>query len=80
AADVGSVAPVIDTDDIIELSGQLSELDMLPPSTKRPPGRPRKKRFLFRGEVRMKTPRRRTVCSRCKGCGHNRATCKTPIS
>ncbi|CAN6907119.1 unnamed protein product, partial [Brassica oleracea] len=80
AAYVGSVAPVIDTDDIIELSGQLSELDMLPPSTKRPPGRPRKKRLLSRGEVRMKTPRRRTVCSRCKGCGHNRATCKTPIS
>ncbi|XP_048619968.1 uncharacterized protein LOC106363993 [Brassica napus] len=80
AAYVGSVAPVIDTDDIIELSGQFSELDMLPPSTKHPPGRPRKKRFLSRGEVRMKTPRRRTVCSRCKGCGHNRATCKTPIS
>ncbi|CAF1730864.1 BnaC09g17670D [Brassica napus] len=80
AAYVGSVAPVIDTDDIIELTGQLSELDMLPPSSRRPPGRPHKKRFLSRGEVRMKTPRRRTVCSRCKGCGHNRATCKTPIS
>ncbi|CAG7870257.1 unnamed protein product [Brassica rapa] len=50
AAYVGSVAPVIDTDDIIELSGQLSELDMLPPSTKRPLGRPRKKRFLSRGK------------------------------
>ncbi|XP_048626905.1 uncharacterized protein LOC106349583 [Brassica napus] len=80
AAYVGSVAPVIHTDNIIELTGQLSELDMLPPSSRRPPGRPRKKRFLSRGEVRMKTPRRHTVCSRCKGCGHNRATCKTPIS
>ena len=51
----GSVAQVIDTDNIIELTAQLSELDMLPPSTKRPPGRPRKKRFLSRGEVRVST-------------------------
>ncbi|CAN6898322.1 unnamed protein product [Brassica oleracea] len=80
AAYVGSVTPVINTDDIIELTGQLSELDVLPPTSRRPPGRPRKKRFLSRGEVRMKTTRRRTVCSRCKGCGHNHATCKTPIS
>ncbi|KAF3494209.1 hypothetical protein DY000_02052371 [Brassica cretica] len=80
AAYVGSVTPVINTDDIIELTGQLSELDVLPPTSRRPPGRPRKKRFLSRGKVRMKTTRRRTVYSRCKGCGHNRATCKTPIS
>ncbi|CAF2106338.1 BnaC08g04170D [Brassica napus] len=80
AAYVGSVTPVNNTDDIIELTGQLSELDMLPPTRRRPPGHPRKKRFLSRGEVRMKTTRRRTVCSRCKGCGHNRATCKTPIN
>ncbi|XP_056843135.1 uncharacterized protein LOC130495689 [Raphanus sativus] len=76
----GSVAPVTDTDNIIELTTQLSHLDMFPPCTRRPPGRPRKKRFLSRGEVCMKTPRRRTVCSRCKGCGHNRATFKTPIA
>ncbi|KAF2535957.1 hypothetical protein F2Q68_00020330 [Brassica cretica] len=80
AAYTGSVAPVIDTNNIIELTAQLSELDMLPPSSRRPPGRPRKKCFLSLGEVRMKTPRRRIVCSRCKGCGHNRATYKTPIS
>ncbi|XP_013726896.2 uncharacterized protein LOC106430665 [Brassica napus] len=79
AAYVGSVSPVIDTDDIIELTGQLSELDMLRPSSRRPPGRPLKKPFLSRGQVRMKIPRRRTVCSHCKGCGHNCATCKTPI-
>ncbi|KAL0873373.1 hypothetical protein Bca101_023078 [Brassica carinata] len=79
AAYAGSVAPVIDTDSITELAAQLSELEMFPPSSRRPPGRPRKKRFLSRGEVRMKTPRRRTVCSRCKGCGHNRATCKISI-
>ncbi|XP_056860066.1 uncharacterized protein LOC130508526 [Raphanus sativus] len=76
----GSVAPVTDTDNIIELTTQLSHLDMFPPCTRRPPGRPRKKRFLSRGEVRMKTPRRRTICSRCKGCSHNRTTCKTPIA
>ncbi|KAH0873740.1 hypothetical protein HID58_071102, partial [Brassica napus] len=53
-----SVTPVIDTDDIIELTGQFSELDMLPPSTRHPPGRPRKKCFLSSGEVRMSTPLR----------------------
>ncbi|KAL0713269.1 hypothetical protein Bca4012_020247 [Brassica carinata] len=79
AAYAGSVAPVIDTDSITELAAQLSELDMFPTSSRRPPGRPRKKRLLSRGEVRMKTPRRRTICSRCKGCGHNRATCKISI-
>ncbi|XP_056847461.1 uncharacterized protein LOC108831235 [Raphanus sativus] len=41
AAYAGSVAPVIDTDNIIELTSQLSELDMFPPSSRRPPGRPR---------------------------------------
>ncbi|KAJ4910155.1 hypothetical protein Rs2_04776 [Raphanus sativus] len=51
----GSVAPVTDTDNIIELTTQLSHLDMFPPCTRRPPGRPRKKRFLSRGEVRMTT-------------------------
>ncbi|XP_022559956.2 uncharacterized protein LOC111206832 [Brassica napus] len=55
AAFVGSVTPVINTDDIIELTGQLSELDMLPPTSRRPPGHPRKKRFLSRGEVRRKS-------------------------
>ena len=55
AAYVGSVTPVINTDDIIELTGQLSELDVLPPTSRRPPGRPRKKRFLSRGEVRVST-------------------------
>ncbi|KAF3516642.1 hypothetical protein DY000_02061215 [Brassica cretica] len=54
SAYVGSVTPVIDTDDIIELTGQFSELDMLPPSTRHPPGRPRKKSFLSSGEVRRK--------------------------
>lgn len=53
AAYAGSVAPVIDTDSIIELSAQLSELDMFPPCSRRPPGRPRKKRFLSRGEIRV---------------------------
>ncbi|CAN7028383.1 unnamed protein product [Brassica oleracea var. botrytis] len=51
----GSVAQVIDTDNIIELTAQLSELDMLPPSSRRPPGHPPKKCFISRGEVRVST-------------------------
>ncbi|XP_018487526.1 uncharacterized protein LOC108858034 [Raphanus sativus] len=52
---------------------------MFPPASRRPPGRPRKSRILSTGEIRMKTPRRRHVCSRCKSAGHNKATCKVAI-
>ncbi|CAG7878667.1 unnamed protein product [Brassica rapa] len=54
-------------------------LEVLPPATRRPPGRPRKSRILSAGEIRMKAPRKKHVCSHCKGSGHNRATCKVPI-
>ncbi|KAL0740981.1 hypothetical protein Bca4012_082494 [Brassica carinata] len=55
------------------------DLEILPPATKRLPGRPRKSMILSTGEIKMKGPRRKHVCSRCKGSGHNRATCKVAI-
>ncbi|XP_013745523.2 uncharacterized protein LOC106448146 [Brassica napus] len=55
------------------------DMEVLPPATKRPPGRPRKSRILSTGEIRMKAPRKKHVCSRCKGSGHNRATCNVAI-
>ncbi|CAN7031779.1 unnamed protein product [Brassica rapa subsp. trilocularis] len=54
-------------------------IEIFPPSSRRPPGRPRKSRILSTGEIRMKTPRKRHVCSRCNASGHNKATCKVAI-
>ncbi|XP_056699506.1 uncharacterized protein [Spinacia oleracea] len=42
-----------------------------PPPTRRPPGRPTKKLFGSQEVVR-----RQLQCSRCKGMGHNKSTCK----
>ncbi|KAF2535958.1 hypothetical protein F2Q68_00020331 [Brassica cretica] len=70
----GSVAQVIDTDNIIELTAQLSELDMLPPSSRRPPGRPPKKCFISRGEVRTFND----GCHECWKIWNHSATTTTP--
>ena len=44
------------------------------PCTKRPPGRPRKKR------IESQFQDKRTVyCSRCNVAGHNCVTCKNPL-
>lgn len=45
-----------------------------PPIVRRPPGRPRTRRILSRGEER---PQRK--CSRCGGVGHNRQTCYSNV-
>ncbi|CAN7049602.1 unnamed protein product [Brassica rapa subsp. trilocularis] len=72
----------------VKINGEGEKVAIFPPASKRPPGRPRKTRILSTGEIRvstfelirMKTPRRRRhVCSRCKGRGHNKATCKVAI-
>uniref|UniRef100_A0A7C9E023 SWIM-type domain-containing protein n=3 Tax=Opuntia streptacantha TaxID=393608 RepID=A0A7C9E023_OPUST len=42
-----------------------------PPPTRRPPGRPTKKRFGSQEVVK-----RQLQCSRCRGMGHNKSTCK----
>ncbi|GFY94332.1 MuDR family transposase [Actinidia rufa] len=42
-----------------------------PPPTRRPPGRPTTKRFGSQEVVK-----RQLQCSRCKGAGHNKSTCK----
>lgn len=56
--------------DIVEGSNVL-----LPPSSRRPGGRPRKRRVPSSGEATKKR-----ICSRCKQDGHNRQTCKNPIA
>ncbi|KAG5380694.1 hypothetical protein IGI04_028536 [Brassica rapa subsp. trilocularis] len=65
----------IHTDDVVTDAN----VELIPPTTRRPPGRPRKSRILSRGEIRMKPQRKKHICSRCKASGHNKATCKMPI-
>ncbi|GBG90338.1 hypothetical protein CBR_g50586 [Chara braunii] len=50
-----------------------SEQDVLPPSTKRPAGRPRKWRT---SPEELSAQKRIFKCSRCKGEGHSRRTCR----
>ncbi|KAK3025033.1 hypothetical protein RJ639_043311 [Escallonia herrerae] len=45
-----------------------------PPPTRRPPGRPTSKKIGFQGVVK-----RQLQCSRCKGTGHNKSTCKESL-
>ncbi|XP_013660420.1 uncharacterized protein LOC106365541 [Brassica napus] len=73
------ISPSIDSQNIDDINAEVPEFTLFPPACRRPPGRPRKKRFFSRGEFCMKKTRKQVVCSRCKGSGHNRATCKMPI-
>ncbi|MQL72079.1 hypothetical protein Taro_004409 [Colocasia esculenta] len=52
---------------------QPSDVLIKPPTTKRLPGRPRKRRIHSRGEVDHAY-----ICSRCKQIGHNRRTYSNP--
>jgi len=53
------------------------DADLLPPSTRRPVGRPKKKRVCRALEEGI--PTRTFKCSRCKGEGHSRRTCRAAI-
>ncbi|CAI0542687.1 unnamed protein product [Linum tenue] len=46
---------------------------VLPPTTPRPPPLPKERYYKRRGELK-----RIILCTRCKGEGHNKATCKEP--
>ncbi|KAH0926489.1 LOW QUALITY PROTEIN: hypothetical protein HID58_018745 [Brassica napus] len=52
--------------------GEFQSMQIYPPTSRRPPGRPRKSWILSTREIRMKTSRKRHVCSRCKGFSHNK--------
>ncbi|KAF3494643.1 hypothetical protein DY000_02056949 [Brassica cretica] len=76
---IGELMRMPDFTGLSDLATDFSGMRLCPPLTRRPPGRPKKQRFFSRGEKIMKRMRRRTVCSRCKGFGHNKATCKEAI-
>lgn len=49
---------------------------VMPPVTRRPPGRPRKRRVRDQDNLgRNGLPKRAQHCTRCKGVGHSRRTC-----
>ncbi|KAF2579088.1 hypothetical protein F2Q68_00001587 [Brassica cretica] len=55
-------------------------MKLLPPRTRRPPGRPRKCRILSAGEIRGSGVfKRRRTCTKCGGLDHNRTFCRNPI-
>ncbi|XP_011017875.1 PREDICTED: uncharacterized protein LOC105121077 [Populus euphratica] len=70
-----SILPILDNfKDLDEEKDAPESVQVLPPTTPRPPIQPEEKRYYYRkGE-----PTRVMSCSRCKGEGHNKATCKQP--
>ena len=71
--------PITDEDD----AGDVSDIDededsLLPPSTRRPAGRPKKHRIRATAESDG-CQHRQNRCSRCKGLGHSRRTCREAI-
>jgi hypothetical protein len=52
------------------------EADLLPPNTRRPAGRPKKKRIRNGTE---NEPQREFKYGRCTGVGHNKRTCREPL-
>ncbi|RVW92381.1 hypothetical protein CK203_032450 [Vitis vinifera] len=67
--------PMVANDGLVRsITGEVF-LSLNPSHTKRPPDRPRKKR------IESQFQDKRTVsCSRCHTSGHNRKTCKNPLS
>jgi zinc finger SWIM domain-containing protein 3 len=63
------------SDIIIAGSGD-GRFPLLPPNTRRPAGRPKKRRIRHPSEWE---PQREFKCTRCKGVGHNTRTCKEPL-
>src|SRR5579859_2549922 len=61
-----------------ESQSQEDDPDVLPPSTRRAPGRPRKRRIRSQHEV--DGPKCVFTCTRCKGTGHSKRTCRAGLN
>lgn len=66
-----SIHPVPNVDRPIQAESPLAIVSVTPPPTKRPPGRPKMKQF-----ESIDIIKRQLQCSKCKGLGHNKKTCK----
>ncbi|XP_058214352.1 uncharacterized protein LOC131325892 [Rhododendron vialii] len=67
------INPVPVVDRYVPRESSKSAVTVTPPSTRRPPGRPPAKPFGSQDVVKRK---RQPKCSRCKGLGHKKSTCK----
>lgn len=66
-----SVQPIPDVDRPLEKDSSQALVAVTPPPTRRPPGRPTTKKI-----VSQEAMKRQLQCSKCKGLGHNKSTCK----
>nr|POE69372.1 hypothetical protein CFP56_08627 [Quercus suber] len=66
-----SIQPVPNVDRPIPDESALAVVTVTPPPTKRPPGRPKMKQ-----SESIDIIKRQLQCSKCKGLGHNKKTCK----
>ncbi|KAK9287798.1 hypothetical protein L1049_016238 [Liquidambar formosana] len=66
-----SIHPVPNVDRPVKSESTLAVVTVTPPPTKRPPGRPKMKQA---GSIDI--IKRQLQCSKCKGLGHNKKTCK----
>src|SRR5579859_1566069 len=71
--------PLSDSDDDIEDISDIDEDTLLPPSTRRPTGRPKKRRIRGAMETNDGVTRCQNRCGRCKAIGHTRRTCREAI-
>ncbi|CAL5329985.1 hypothetical protein CsSME_00010486 [Camellia sinensis var. sinensis] len=66
-----SIHPVPNAERPMQKDSSQGAVTVTPPPTRRPPGRPTTKRFGSQDVIK-----RQLQCSRCKGAGHNKSTCK----
>ncbi|KAK4836178.1 hypothetical protein QYF36_019514 [Acer negundo] len=66
-----SIHPIPDFDRPVQNDSSQIAVTVTPPPTRRPPGRPSTKKIGSQDVMK-----RQLQCSRCKGLGHNKSTCK----
>ncbi|XP_062081734.1 uncharacterized protein LOC133788316 [Humulus lupulus] len=66
-----SIHPIPNVDMPLLQDSSQTAITVTPPPTRRPPGRPTTKK-----QVSLDVSKRQLQCSRCKGLGHNKSTCK----
>jgi len=70
----------IEAVEAIDDDSEFDEDTVLPPNTRRPPGRPKKRRIRSSTENdENAAPQRINRCSRCKQTGHSKRTCREAI-